>query len=103
MASMFNQRIISRSIWTAATPQTSPRIPVQNDNLSWSEDGQLVGVGHTGFPVIGTQPCPTPERCKTHCGFPFAAYIAIDPKTLDVSDIVHPQKRRYSRRRRLPS
>ncbi len=55
------------------------RIPVQSDNVTWSDDGRLIAVGHTGIPLIGTSACRNAPGQT--CSFPFAA-VAIDPVTL---------------------
>jgi hypothetical protein len=78
LASMFDQRIIAIDL-DGGHRQVSARIPMQNDNLSWSSDGRLIGTGHTGIGIIGTQKCKDLKGLP--CSFPFAV-IAIDPKTL---------------------
>jgi len=79
LASMFDQRIIAFDL-DGAHRQVSPRIPMQNDNLSWSSDGRLIGAGHTGIGILGTQKCKDLKGLP--CSFPFAI-IAMDPKTLE--------------------
>jgi hypothetical protein len=54
------------------------RIPVQSDNITWSEDGRILAVGHTGLPLIGTSGCR--GAGGKPCSFPFAV-VAVDPKT----------------------
>lgn len=60
--------------------ETVVRIPVQSDNLTWTEDGRILSVGHTGIPLWGTSGCR--ESLGTPCSFPFAV-VAIDPVTLE--------------------
>ncbi len=54
------------------------RIPVQSDNITWSEDGRILAVGHTGLPLIGTSGCR--GAGGKPCSFPFAV-VAVDPQT----------------------
>lgn len=60
--------------------ETVVRIPVQSDNLTWTEDGRILSVGHTGIPLWGTSGCR--EALGTPCSFPFAV-VAIDPVTME--------------------
>ncbi len=78
VASMYAQRIVALDK-DGANRQETPRLPIQNDNISWSSDGKLIGVGHSGFPVRGTARCR--ELGGAPCGFPFTV-VQIDPKTL---------------------
>ena len=59
-------------------------LPVQTDNLTWSPDGRLIAVGHTGVPILGTRACR--DMGNTSCAFPFAV-AAIDPETLGVETL----------------
>lgn len=56
------------------------RIPVQSDNLTWTEDGRILSVGHTGIPLWGTSGCR--QALGTPCSFPFAV-VSIDPDTFE--------------------
>jgi hypothetical protein len=73
---------------TAVDPDGGNRrrvsLPVQPDNLTWSPDGRLLAVGHTGIPMLGTRGCR--ELGNAPCAFPFAV-AAIDPVTLEVATI----------------
>ena len=79
VSSMFTQRIVSVEL-DGSHRTESARSPIQTDNLSWSDDGRLVGAGHTGFPVYGISACR--DKGDTPCSFPFAV-VAFDAKTLD--------------------
>ncbi len=78
IASMYNQRIIAINA-DGSNRQVSEKVPQQNDNLSWTEDGKLIGVGNTSLPIIGTRLCR--DLNGPPCTFPFAV-IEMDPKTL---------------------
>jgi sugar lactone lactonase YvrE len=78
LSSMFTQRIVS-VMPDGAEKWESTRAPIQTDNLSWSDDGRLIGAGHTGFPVYGISACR--DIGEAPCSFPFAV-VAFDPKTL---------------------
>ena len=78
IASMYNRRIIAIN-QDGSNRQESPPVPHQNDNLTWSDDGKLIGVGHTGIKILGTRLCRTLNGPP--CTFPFAV-IEMDPKTL---------------------
>jgi sugar lactone lactonase YvrE len=78
VSSMFTQRIV------AVDPDggnriESARTAIQTDNLSWSDDGRLIGAGHTGFPIYGISKCR--DIGDAPCSFP-SAVVAFDPKTL---------------------
>jgi hypothetical protein len=75
---MYNSRIIAINA-DGSDRQVSEPVPQQNDNLSWSSDGKLIGVGHTGLKLFGTKLCRTLNGPP--CTFPFAV-IEMDPKTL---------------------
>jgi len=79
VSSMFSQRVVSIDRNGDNRSETE-RLPAQVDNLSWSNDGALIGVGHTGVPVYGISACR--DIGDTPCSFPFAV-IAIDPITLE--------------------
>ena len=78
VASMYAQRIVAIDR-DGGNRQETARLPIQNDNLSWSPNGKLIGVGHSGFPVRGTARCR--ELAGAPCGFRFTV-VEIDPKTL---------------------
>ncbi len=78
IASMYAQRIVAIDK-DGGNRQETPRLPIQNDNLSWSADGKLIGSGHSGFPVRGTAKCR--DLGGAPCGFPFSI-VQIDPSTL---------------------
>ena len=59
-------------------------LPIQPDNLTWSAEGLLVAVGHTGVPILGTNGCR--DMVDRSCAFPFAV-TAINPQTLEVEAI----------------
>lgn len=61
------------------------RIPVQSDNITWSEDGRILSVGHTGLPLIGTSGCRSAGGAP--CSFPFAV-VAVDPQTRE-QDVIY--------------
>jgi hypothetical protein len=80
IASMYSQRIIAIDP-DGSHRQVSARIPMQNDNLSWTPDGRrLIGAGHSGVGILGTRPCR--DLHGQPCSFPFAV-ISMDPKTLE--------------------
>lgn len=81
LSSMFTQRILAFDADGGNFAQTDKNSN-QVDNLTWSQDGRLIGVGHTGVGVYGTSAC----RVGAVCSFPFAV-TAIDPKTLKVEQI----------------
>ena len=60
-------------------------LPIQPDNLSWSPDGRLLAVGHTGVPILGTDGCR--DMGDRACAFPFAV-AAIDPQSMKV-DVIY--------------
>jgi len=78
VSSMFTQRIVAVDA-DGGNRIESARTPIQADNLSWSDDGRLIGAGHTGFPIYGISKCR--DIGDAPCSFPFAV-IAFDPKTL---------------------
>jgi sugar lactone lactonase YvrE len=78
VSSMFTQRILGVDP-DGANRIESARTLIQTDNLSWSDDGRLIGAGHTGFPVYGISVCR--DGGDAPCSFPFAI-VAFDPKTL---------------------
>jgi hypothetical protein len=60
------------------------QLPIQPDNLTWSADGLLIAVGHTGVAMLGTNGCR--DMVDQSCAFPFAV-AAIDPQRLEVEVI----------------
>ncbi len=81
LSSMFAQRILGFDLDGGNLTSTDRNIN-QVDNLSWSPDGRLIGVGHTGVGIYGTSAC----KVGAVCSFPFAV-TAIDPKTMKVETI----------------
>ncbi len=79
VSSMFTQRIVMIDL-DGSHRVDSARSPIQTDNLSWADDGRLIGAGHTGFPVYGITACR--DKGDAPCSFPFAV-VAFDPKTLN--------------------
>lgn len=61
------------------------RLPIQPDNLTWSADGLLIAVGHTGVAMLGTNGCR--DMVDQSCAFPFAV-AAISPQRLGV-EVIH--------------
>lgn len=78
ISSMFTQRVIGVDR-DGGNRRESPRGPAQIDNLSWSDDGRMIGVGHTAVPIYGTRPCRALNGQS--CAFPFAV-VALDPTSL---------------------
>jgi sugar lactone lactonase YvrE len=78
VSSMFTQRIVAVDV-DGGNRIESQRTAIQTDNLSWSNDGRLLGAGHTGFPIYGISKCR--DIGDSPCSFPFAI-VAFDPKTL---------------------
>jgi hypothetical protein len=84
VSSMFTQRIIGVDRG-GGNRLEGRRGPAQIDNLSWAEDGRLIGAGHTGLPIWSVAACRDfPER---PCAFPFAI-VAYDPATLTPSTLL---------------
>lgn len=79
VSSMFTQTIIAVDR-DGTNPSESSRLPSQVDNLSWTGDGRLIGVGHTGIPVYGVSPCR--NIGDKSCSFPFTV-VSLNPKTLE--------------------
>jgi sugar lactone lactonase YvrE len=78
VSSMFTQRVVAVDI-DGSNRSESARLPVQGDNLSWSDDERLILAGHTGVAVYGILECR--GAGDTPCSFP-SAVVALDPKTL---------------------
>jgi len=73
------------AINTDGSNKLTAALPIQPDNLTWSANGRLVAVGHTGVPILGTNGCR--DMVGQSCAFPFAV-AAIDPQRLEV-EVIH--------------
>lgn len=78
IGSTYGQTFIAADV--AGGNERVARIPVQSDNLTWTADGKILSVGHTGIPLWGTSGCR--EALGTPCSFPFAV-VEIDPVTFE--------------------
>lgn len=78
LASTYGQTFISADAFGNDAREVP--IPVQSDNLTWTPDGRLLAVGHTGTPLFGIAGCR--EAAGAPCSFPFAV-VAVDPITLE--------------------
>lgn len=52
------------------------KLAIQADNLTWTEDGRLVVVGHAGLPLVTTRGCRGIKAAG--CGFSFAV-LRLEP------------------------
>lgn len=77
LASTYGQTFISAAAFGDDAREVA--IPVQSDNLTWTPDGRLLAVGHTGIPIFGIAGCR--KAGGATCSFPFAV-VAIHPETL---------------------
>lgn len=77
LGSTYGQTFVSAAL--NGSDAKSVRIPVQSDNLTWTPDGRILSVGHTGIPMFGTSGCRGLPGVP--CSFPFSV-VAIDPETL---------------------